>query len=110
MALLLAIAITIITVCVRRRRKTPGNRPSEDVEMENFHSEFIERNLALFRDIFSLPGREVTEVNVEYGNYYGVDGEQMIESEVEDRNVDYGVGDMEETTSTMIRDNNPEYE
>ena len=29
--LLLAIAITLITVCVRRCRKTPGNRPSEDV-------------------------------------------------------------------------------
>ena len=107
MALLLAIAI--ITVCVRRSRKTSGNRPSEDVEREDSHSNLIERNLALFRGIFSV-GREVTEVNNEYGTYYGGDGEHMIESEVQDMNVDYGVGDMEETAPTRITDNNPEYE
>ena len=44
--------------------------------------------------------------NPVYGDY----GEVYEESEIYDTNAYYGVGEAEETGSTMIRDNNPEYE
>ena len=41
---------------------------------------------------------------------YGVYGEVYEESEIYDTNAYYGVGEVEETGSTMVRDNNSQYE
>ena len=50
------------------------------------------------------------EVEDDINPVYGVYGEVYEESEMYDTNAYYGVGDIEEARSTMIRDNNPEYE
>ena len=82
------VAVTLVTTCLVIFCYHKCKKQEDDVEMEEFHG----------------------ELNEEYGTYYSLDGKRMIESEAEDTNVYYGVGDMEDTGSTMITDNNPEYE
>ena len=82
------VAGTLVTTCLVIFCYHKCKKQEGDLEIEEFHG----------------------ELNEEYGVYYSVEGTRMIESEVEDTNAYYGVGDMEETCSTMITDNNHDYE